>query len=159
LRLGAALGGAGTGRLLIVGERNAAVVLALLLAPAAAAGAAAAPVLAGRFRRSTAVAAPLGRNWLRGRAGASSRLLAVLRTANSGFRGEPETRGGAVQVLADELDDDLANELGDRTTEPVSDERLERRRGRGHVIESTSVLGWKLGCGTVALRAPASASV
>jgi hypothetical protein len=106
--------------------------LALLRAPAAAAGAAAPSVLAGCLRLSAAIAAPLDRSWLRGRAGASSRLLAVLRTANSGFRAMSETRGGAVQLLVDELDDDLANELGDGTAQLVSDERLERLGRRSH---------------------------
>jgi hypothetical protein len=127
-------------RLVVLGERHAAVVLALLRAPAAPAGAAPARILAGRFRLSAAVAAPLGRSWLRGRAGASSRFLAVLRTANSGFRGRSETRGGAVQLLADELDDDAADELGDGPAQLVSDERLERLRRRGHGLESTTVL-------------------
>jgi hypothetical protein len=122
--------GTRTGRLLIVGERHAAVVLALMRAPAAATGTAPASVLAGRFRLSAAIAATLGRSWLRGRAGASSRLL---RTANSGFGGESENRNGAVQLLADELDDDAADELGDGAAKLVSDERLERLPGRrGH---------------------------
>jgi hypothetical protein len=118
-------------RLLSLGERRAPIVLALLRAPAAAAGAAAAPVVAGRFRLSAAIAAPLGRPWLRRRARAPARLLGVLRTANSGFYGRPETRGVAVQLLADELDDDLANERGDWLAQLVSDDLLELR-GCGH---------------------------
>jgi hypothetical protein len=71
-------------RLLGLSERHAPVVLALLGAPAAAAGAAPGRVPARCFHLFAAVAAPLGQSWLRGRAGASPRLLAVLRTANSG---------------------------------------------------------------------------
>jgi hypothetical protein len=56
-------------RLLVIGERHAPIVLALLGAPAAAARAAAAPVRAGRLRLSAAIAAPLGRGWLRFRPG------------------------------------------------------------------------------------------
>jgi hypothetical protein len=52
-------------RLVVLGERRAPFVLALLGAPAAAAGATTAPILVGRFRISAAIAAPLGRRWLR----------------------------------------------------------------------------------------------
>jgi hypothetical protein len=52
-------------RLVVLGERCAPIVLALLGAPAAAAGAAAGRVLAGWLRLSAAIAAPLGRGWLR----------------------------------------------------------------------------------------------
>src|SRR4029453_4120298 len=117
--------------------------LALLSAPAAAAGAAAGRILAGQFRLSAAVAAPLDRGWLRGKAGASSQLLAVLRTANSGFRGRSETRGGAIQLLADELDNDAADELGDGAAQLVSDERLERLRRHCHAPESTTAPAWR----------------
>jgi hypothetical protein len=37
-----------------------------------------------------------------------------------------------VQLLSDELDDDLADELGDGAAQLVSDERLERLLRRGH---------------------------
>ena len=91
-------------RLVIRGERRAPIVLPLLRAPAAAAGAAPAPVFAGRLRLPAAIAPPLGWGRLRGRARAPARLLGVLRTANSGV---------AVQLFADELDDDAANKLAD----------------------------------------------
>jgi hypothetical protein len=107
----------------MLGERRAPIVLALLRAPAAAAGAAPAAVLAGRFHLSAAIAAPLGRRWLRGRAWASARLLGVLRTANGRFC-------GTVQLFADELDHDAADELGDGAAQLVSDERLEWLPGR-----------------------------
>jgi hypothetical protein len=55
-------------RLLVLGERRPPIVRALLGAPAAAAGAAAAPVLAGWLHLLAAIAAPLGRCWLRDRA-------------------------------------------------------------------------------------------
>jgi hypothetical protein len=49
----------------------------------------------------------------------------------AGLSGWPRT--GAVQLLVDELDDDLADELGDGAAQLVSDERLERLPGRrGH---------------------------
>jgi hypothetical protein len=119
-------------RVLVLGKRCAPIVLALLSAPAAAAGAAAGRVLAGWFRLSAAIAAPLDRRWLRLRAWASARLLGVFRTANDRFRGGSGARG-AVQLFADELDDDLADELGDGPAQLVSDERLERLPGRrGH---------------------------
>jgi hypothetical protein len=40
----------------------------------------------------------------------------------------------------DELDDDLADELGYRTAQLVPDERLERLGRRGHVPESTTAV-------------------
>jgi hypothetical protein len=55
-------------RLLVVGERCAPIMLTLLCAPAGAAGAATLRVLAGRLRLSAAIAATLGRGWLRLRA-------------------------------------------------------------------------------------------
>jgi hypothetical protein len=70
-------------------------------------------VLAGWLCFPAAIAAPLGRRWLRARAWAPASLLRVLWTANGGVCGGSETWRGAVQLLADELDDDLANELGD----------------------------------------------
>jgi hypothetical protein len=123
-------------RLLVVGERYAPIVLALLGAPAASAGAAALRVLAGWLRLSAATAAPLGRRRLRGRAWASVRLLRVLRTC-----GRPETQSVAVQLLADELDDDALDKLGDGAAQLVPDERLERLGGRGHGPESTTRSG------------------
>jgi hypothetical protein len=111
-------------RLVVLSERRAPIMLALLRAPAAAAGATTAPILAGRFRLSAAIAAPLGRGWLRDRAWAPARVLGVLRTANSGFYGRP---GVPVQLLADELDDDLSDELFDWLAQLVSDDLLELR--------------------------------
>ena len=120
--------------LLVVGDRCAPIVLALLGASAGAAGGTSGRILAGCFHHSAAVAAPLGRRRLRGRAWASSRLLSVLRTANGRSCG---CRAIAVQLLADELDDDAADELTDGAAQLVSDERLERLPGRrGHVSES-----------------------
>jgi hypothetical protein len=116
-------------RFLRLGERRAPSVHALLRASGAAAGAAAAPVLAGRLRLSAAIAAPLGRGWFGVGPGRRRGPLAVLRTANNGFRGGSETRGGAVQLLADELDDDLADELGDGAAQLVPNERLDRLLG------------------------------
>jgi hypothetical protein len=97
-------------RLLVLGERHASVVLALLGTPAAATGAAAARVLIGWSRLPAAIAAPLGRGWLRGRAGPRGRLRRDCR--------RPKV---AVQLLADKLDDDLANELGDWLAQLVSE--------------------------------------
>jgi hypothetical protein len=74
---------------------------------------------------STVRSWPLGR-WLRARAWALTPLLRVLQTANSGFRGESETRGGTVQLLVDELDDDTAHKLRDGAAQLVTDERLDR---------------------------------
>ena len=99
--------------LLVVGERCAPIMLALLRAPAAAAGAAAFRVLSGWLRLSAAIAAPLDRRWLRGRAWAPARLLGVLGTANGGVCESSEAWRGTVELLADELDDDAADELGD----------------------------------------------
>jgi hypothetical protein len=84
------------------------------------------------FRFSAAIAAPLGRRRLRLRAWA--RLLDVLRTANGGLSGC--SRSGPVQLLADELDGDLADEIGDEAAQLVPDERLERLRRRGHEPKS-----------------------
>ena len=108
--------------------------LALLGVPAAAAGAAAARVLAGRLRLSAAIAAPLGRRWLGGRAWASARLLGVLRPLTVGSADDPRL---AAQVpfscSQDELDDDLADELGDVAAQLVSDKMLQWSLGwRGH---------------------------
>ena len=113
--------------LLVGSERRTPIVLALLGAPAAAAGAAALRVLAGWLCLSAAIAAPLGRGWLRGRAGAAP-LLRVLRTGNGCFRSCLEI---TVQLFTDELDDDLANELFDRLPQLLSNQFLELRR-RGH---------------------------
>jgi hypothetical protein len=108
------------------GERHAPIVLALLGAPAAAASPAPARVLIGWLRLSAAIAAPLGRGWLRGRTGPPRGLRRQL-------RGVYVDLSGTVQLLVDELDDDLADKLGDGAAQLVSDKLLERSLGRrGH---------------------------
>jgi len=66
---------------------------------------------------ASAAAAPVVAGWLRLSAAIAAPLVSC----------------GAVQLFADELDDDAADELGDGAAQLVFDERLERSlRRRGH---------------------------
>jgi hypothetical protein len=61
-------------------------------------------------------------------------LPGVLRTANARFC-------GAVQLLADELDDDLADELGNGPAQLVSNALLELRRSRPWLLSLRRLAG------------------